>query len=133
MKNKKGFTLIELIVVITIIAVLTVAGVISFGGASKRARDSRRMADLEKIRIALELYRQSVGSSYPSTIGTLVPTYLQMVPIGPKGENYSYTRESSYVYRICAFVEDTGSVSTDVTNCSGLPTGYVGYYKIKNP
>ena len=51
MKNKKGFTLIELIVSITIIAVLTVAGVISYGGANKKARDNRRMADLEKIRI----------------------------------------------------------------------------------
>ena len=55
--KKNGFTLIELIVVVTIIAVLTVVGVISYSGTNRKARDSRRMADLEKVRIALELYQ----------------------------------------------------------------------------
>ena len=139
MKRKnKGFTLIELIVSITIIAVLTVVGVVSYGGASKKARDSRRIADLEKIRIALELYRQDVGSSYPltDTLSTvLVPKYIQAIPIGPKGESYSsgYFRETNYMYRICTFVEEVGSTTADISGCSGLPAGYVGYYKVKNP
>lgn len=138
--KKNGFTLIELIVSVTIIAVLTVAGVISYGGASKKSRDSRRMADLEKIRIALELYRQDVGSSYPSSGATnltsaLVPKYLQSMPTGPKGESYAanYVRESGYVYRICTPIEDVGSVSSDVSLCPAVPSGYVGNYKIKNP
>jgi len=126
MKNKKnGFTLIELIVSITIIAVLTVAGVLSYGGASKKARDSRRMADLEKIRIALELYRQGTGSSYPAT-GTLstalIPTYIQVIPIGPKAETYTYTRTGNYTYTIDATVEDSGS--------SNVP-GFI--YRVFNP
>lgn len=108
MKRKnKGFTLIELIVSITIIAVLTVAGVLSYGGASKKARDSRRMADMEKIRIALELYRQGTGSSYPATTGALVPNYLQTVPTGPKGETYVYTH-SGYTYSLSTSLEETG-------------------------
>ena len=118
MKNKKGFTLIELIVVITIIAVLTVAGVISFGGASKRARDSRRMADLEKIRIGLELYRQGMGVSYPATLNVLVPTYLQAVPVGPRGvaigDTYSYSH-SGYTYTLRTTLEETG-IGYSVTN-----------------
>jgi len=138
--KQTGFTLIELIVSVTIIAVLTVAGVISYGGASKKSRDSRRMADLEKIRIALELYRQGTGSSYPNTGATnltnaLVGSYLQTMPIGPKNESYAnnYVRESSYVYRICTPVEDAGSISADVSLCPAVPPGYVGNYKIKNP
>jgi len=109
--NNKGFTLIELIVSITIIAVLTVAGVVSYGGASKKSRDSRRMADLEKIRIALELYRSGTGSSYPATTGSLVPNYLQVIPVGPKGESYTYLRTvgNNYKYTIDAIVEDPGS------------------------
>ncbi|MDD2483191.1 MAG: type II secretion system protein [Candidatus Shapirobacteria bacterium] len=115
MKNKKnGFTLIELIVSITIIAVLTVAGVISYSGASKKARDSRRMADLEKIRIALELYRQGTGSSYPATTSALVPNYLQTVPTGPKGEAYTYTN-SGYKYVLKTTLEETG-VGYSITN-----------------
>ncbi|HPT66316.1 MAG TPA: type II secretion system protein [Candidatus Woesebacteria bacterium] len=113
MKNKKGFTLIELIVSITIIAVLTVAGVISYGGANKKARDNRRMADLEKIRIALELYRQGTGSSYPSSLGSLVPIYIQTIPVGPKGEDYSASYiHSAYTYSIGVSMEETGLWTT---------------------
>lgn len=126
MKNKKnGFTLIELIVSITIIAVLTVVGVISYGGASRKARDSRRMADLEKIRIALELYRQGTGTSYPATgnLSTaLVPTYIQIIPVGPKTDTYTYTRTGNYTYTIDATVEDAGS--------SNIP-GFI--YRVYNP
>lgn len=131
--NKKGFTLIELIVSVTIIAVLTVVGVVSYTGTNKKARDSRRVSDLHELRIALELYRQSVGSSYPANISSLIPTYMQNLPTDPKtNANYVYGH-SGYTYFICANVENAGSTSANVTNCSGLPSGYAGYYKVTNP
>lgn len=124
--KKNGFTLIELIVVVTIIAVLTVVGVISYSGTNQKARDSRRMADLEKIRIALEVYRQSVGSSYPQTgsLSTvLVPTYIQELPTDPKTKAaYTYTRVTNYTYTIRASVENAGS-----SNVAG------GIYEVKSP
>jgi general secretion pathway protein G len=129
MKNKikkNGFTLIELIVVVTIIAVLTVVGVISYGGTNKKARDSRRMADLEKIAMALEVYRQDVGSSYPPTADYstfLVTEYIQALPKDPKtGLDYTYNRSAPYTYTIRATVEDAGS--------SNVP-GWI--YEITNP
>jgi len=131
--KKNGFTLIELIVSVTIIAVLTVAGVISYGGASKKSRDSRRMADLEKIRIALELYRQGTGTSYPASISSLIPTYLQQAPVDPKTKSQYQYGHSGYTYYLCTNVEDLGSTSTVITSCSGLPTGYAGYYRVTNP
>lgn len=135
-QGERGFTLIELIVSITIIAVMTVVAAVSFTGVGKKSRDGRRIADLQKIALALEaLKQQSVGSTYPATaniISALTPTYLTTFPIGPKKETYTYTRESSYVYRICAAVEDIGSTTSDVTSCPALPSGYVGYFKIKN-
>jgi prepilin-type N-terminal cleavage/methylation domain-containing protein len=124
MRNKKtGFTLIELIVSVTIIAVLTVVGVVSYTGTSKKARDSRRMADLEKIRVGLELYRQGVGPSYPSNLPQLVTDkYLQEVPIGPKGsvagDIYIYTPSNAnydYVLKTNLNLEETG-VGYSVTN-----------------
>jgi len=51
-KYSVGFSLVELIVVVTIIAVISVVGMVSFTGANKKARDNRRQADLEKIRIS---------------------------------------------------------------------------------
>ena len=122
MKNKtkkNGFTLIELIVTVTIIAVLTVIGVVSYSGTNKKARDNRRMADLEKIRIALELYRQGTGSTYPADgnlSAKLVPNYIQIIPIGPKGDSYTYDQTGTgYSYTITTTLEETG-VGYSVTN-----------------
>jgi len=130
MKNKKnGFTLIELIVVVTIIAVLTVMGVVSYSGTNKRARDSKRITDLESMRVALELYRQGLGSTYPLNISSLVPNYIQTIPIGPKGETYLYNKTGTgYTYTIGTSLEDLGSTNTvSYTGCVKCN------YKVINP
>jgi len=49
LKNKKGFTLIELLIVITIIGILAVAFLPSLLGAPAKARDTQRIADVQKI------------------------------------------------------------------------------------
>ncbi len=57
MKNKKmlGFTLIELMVVLTIIAVLSTVGINAFAMAQKKGRDTKRIATLREIVIAVSL------------------------------------------------------------------------------
>uniref|UniRef100_A0A7C4R3W1 Prepilin-type N-terminal cleavage/methylation domain-containing protein n=1 Tax=candidate division CPR3 bacterium TaxID=2268181 RepID=A0A7C4R3W1_UNCC3 len=66
-KNKeKGFTLIELLVVIAIIGILAAIGLSALTSARKKARDSRRKADLREIANALELYYADNGV-YPSS------------------------------------------------------------------
>jgi len=132
-----------LIVSITIIAVMTVVAAVSFTGVGKKARDGRRIADLQKIAMALEMIKQQGnGSSYPATCNAsscvlVTGGFLPSWPVTPKGgvDTYTYTRDSLsiYKYRICAFVENTDSISSDVSGCSGLPSGYAGYYKIVNP
>ena len=136
-KNIKGFTMVELMVVMTIMMVLTAIGVVSYQQASIKSRDSRRAADLEKIRIALELYRQEVGGTYPanSTVMTslLVPKYIQMMPSDPKADrNYQFINLlNGYGYALLAGMESLGSTTTtDVTqNCGALTCNY----EVKNP
>ncbi len=48
-KNNTGFTLIEILVVIAIIGVLAVIAFVYFGGATVKARDAKRMSDLNQI------------------------------------------------------------------------------------
>lgn len=134
-KKIKGFTLFELLVSISIIAILTAVAVVSYGGLNKKTRDSRRVADLEKIRISLEAFRQ-IGNSYPATLTNVVnASLLDNVPVDPKTKvAYPYTPlTSGTTYRVCAYVEDVGSTSSSTTGCSGLPAGYAGYYKVVNP
>ena len=67
-KNKKGFTLVELLVVISIIGILTVISLASFTSAQVKARDAQRKSDLEQMSKALMLYYSDTGT-FPATFG----------------------------------------------------------------
>lgn len=56
MKNK-GFTLVELLVVVAIIAILSVIGLTVFSGSQANARDARRKADIDAIAKVIETTR----------------------------------------------------------------------------
>lgn len=64
--RKKGFTLIELLVVIAIIGVLASTVLASVNTARTKARDARRSADLNQVRLALEFYLDQNGQ-YPGS------------------------------------------------------------------
>jgi type II secretion system protein G len=59
--NKKGFTILELLVVVAIIGLL--AGVVMYAvnDARKKARDAKRLSDIKQIQNALELYYDDYG------------------------------------------------------------------------
>ena len=63
--KQKGFTLIELLIVICIIGILTALVVLSLSDLRKRARDTKRKADLTQIRVALNLYYEDNSFFYP--------------------------------------------------------------------
>lgn len=64
-KNKLGFSLIELLVVISIIAVLMAVLVMNLVGARERSRDSQKIQDLNNLKSALRMYYND-NQAYPS-------------------------------------------------------------------
>ncbi|MBI3046370.1 MAG: type II secretion system protein [Candidatus Harrisonbacteria bacterium] len=65
LNSKKGFTLIETLVVVSIIGLLSSVFLVGLGGFRSRGRDARRIADLRQVQNALELY-YSKNSAYPA-------------------------------------------------------------------
>ena len=65
--GKEGFTLIELLVVIAIIGILSGIVVASLGGQRARARDARKVSELQSVALALQIFYDSNGR-YPTTI-----------------------------------------------------------------
>lgn len=65
MLDKRGFTLVELIVTVTILGVLTTISFVSLGGYSKNARDSVRVSDIANIEKSFRIYSAKNSSQYP--------------------------------------------------------------------
>lgn len=83
--RRKGFSLLEIIVVISIIAVLSSLGITSYTGFTQRGRDDRRILDAENLRGSLrKYYDNQPGGFYPATIGELVTDgYIDRLPTDP--------------------------------------------------
>lgn len=66
--NKKGFTLVELLIVVAIIAILAAIGFAVLGNQSGSARDAKRKADIDQIAKAYEVhYNLETGVYKPLT------------------------------------------------------------------
>lgn len=65
----RGFTIIELLIVIVVIGILVSVVTISWSGAQARSRDSKRLADAKAIEAALESYRSN-NNDYPAAVAT---------------------------------------------------------------
>ena len=69
-KNKSGFTIVELLIVIVVIAILAAVTIVAYNGVQQRARDSARYTIAKSIIKALELYKADNGSYPPHTATT---------------------------------------------------------------
>ena len=65
MGAKKSFTLIELLVVIAIIGIIATFITVSVRSAQSRARDAKRVSDLEALNTAIQMYYRATGH-FPS-------------------------------------------------------------------
>ncbi len=76
--KSKGFTLVELMVVVSIISLLASIILTSLSDARAKSRDSKRVQTMVSIRTAVELYRTaaSTNDSYPDSIAVLKSTVM---------------------------------------------------------
>ena len=77
-RKSKGFSLVEVIIVIAIMAVLSALIYASFNTSRAQSRDQKRISDISTIQLALEQYFNGHGV-YPTQLNQLVPTYLPSI------------------------------------------------------
>src|SRR5690606_17591707 len=67
--NQKGFTIVELLIVIVVIAILAAISIVAFTGIQQRGRDSARASDVSNIVKALTA-RSADGFAWPENAET---------------------------------------------------------------
>jgi len=71
MRKEKGFTLIELMVVIVIIAILAAVALPNFMGATEKARESAVTSAVKTLQTSLELYATDHNGEYTDNLEIL--------------------------------------------------------------
>jgi len=124
----RGFTLIELIVVIAIIGLLTGMMAINLNQARERARDVRRKNDLKAIQKALELYKNDqYPQAYPSSGNVeadlvngnyISEWFVDPLEAAKSGSwvNYVYTKGVGFTYTLKACLENKSDPDKDASN-----------------
>lgn len=118
---RKGFTLLELLVVISIIAILITIGLTSFTTSQKKGRDAKRKSDIKDVQNALEQYYSICGYRYPTPTGTFfisvncsspAISIMPTAPIDPRvvtpyfcGPTPGASNCTSTSYTVCAMLE----------------------------
>jgi type II secretion system protein G len=69
--NNKGFTIVELLIVIVVIGILAALVITTFTGIQQRARDTERQTDINAVRGHLEAFYANNG--YYPTVAELTP------------------------------------------------------------
>src|SRR3990167_8918276 len=123
-KSRRGFTLVELMIVITVMAILVTIGVVSFTRVQAQSRDTKRKADLRAIQTALQAsFTETTAYPTEATGNTITSTelsasYIPSIPTDPTGAAYWYdANATNNGYSLCAALE-TGQPSSG-TACSG--------------
>lgn len=131
---KKGFTLVELLVVVAIIGILLSIVIVNVTSSRQKARDARRKADLRSIQTALELYANSHGDTYPdasldysASMQLLVDNgFLGQVPLDPSDGQACAGEET------CGYLYDNYKYSTSSSECKEEPAD-VYHYRLLAP
>lgn len=141
-KRTRGFTLLELIIVVTIIGLLLAIFVSYLGQAREKSRDTARYKQALEILNALELYYTSYGR-YPAgsgvtpvpvaAIGSDIQAYLSSVPSDPtyaqaEGYHYCVSTDQRSIALLINTENDAGASGSNFCAISRGPKAYLENY-----
>ena len=135
MKFNRGFTLVELLVVISVIAILLGIIIPRFKGMQEEANRSKAKSELKTLQVAVESwYMHQSPQAYPPTTSTLCATYLDTAsplmvssplydPFAAPGTEYNYAVSSNGAYYIIWSVGPTGGTGIAGIGTNGVIIG----------
>ena len=143
--KQKGFTIVELLIVIVVIAILAGITIVAYNGIQTRARDNVRKADLNSLAKAIEAFyaingnypmppgwcTQFSGVPYISAFKTEIAPFMQNVPLDPLYANtyqdYFYRNINDQSFQLYAELEGSDLADDGFAGCTrtgGLDNEY---------
>ena len=123
--KQKGFTIVELLIVIVVIAILAAITIVAFNGIQQRAKNSAIQADLSNAAKLMSLAKvDSTNESYPTSLPTDTKVSQGVVlQLATTGSNSSFcvNAYSLSPYSVASF-ESTSNKIRDYL-CPGAPSG----------
>ena len=87
---RKGFTLVEIMIVVLIIGILLAVAIPNFVKARNSGRSKSCISNLRQIDAGKEQYMlDNKTTTAPSAMTSIVPTYVKNTPTCPSGGTYS--------------------------------------------
>ncbi|MEI7463652.1 MAG: prepilin-type N-terminal cleavage/methylation domain-containing protein [Candidatus Taylorbacteria bacterium] len=144
-ESNRGFTLIEMLVVLAIMGILSGIIITNLSSAKSKARDARRVSDISHLQLALQMYLDRCGQYPPVDVsggvgqggGTYCNRSYSMAdfiatiptPTNEAGQTvYGYYR-SGFTYVLYALLEaPNATVMKDSINSGRYPIASITYY-----
>ncbi len=115
---QKGFTLVELLIVVIILAILAAIVIPQFSSATVDAQEAALDSNLNALRSAIELYKAQHSGKYPAAVAATGAT----CTVGAAGTGAIYTAQA-FIEQMTIYSSATG------TTCTGAdPTTLLGPY-----
>lgn len=113
-RQQKGFTIVELLIVIVVIAILAAITIVAYNGIQQRARDTKRKDDVAEVAKLVQMYnidKGVMGAGSGCGNGN-----------GAGWLNYTYAGYTSMMDCLKTTTNTTANIQDDSINCGQVTT-----------
>jgi general secretion pathway protein G len=131
-RTRRGFTLVEILIVVIILGILAAIVIPQFTNASQNARESSLQSTLQTLRSQIQLYKLQHGDTLPNLVTDWTPftantsygnpsqsfgPYMQAIPVNPMNGNSNVVDST---------VATGGATAPTVSTACGFVYDYTG-------